>query len=104
MAFAVLTVMTSIFRTAFAAAIIFTGLLGLPVYAQQYPTKPIRLLIPSPPGGGTDILGRILKEGLTELWGQPVVADNRGGASGRIAAAAVAKAAPDGYTLFFTYG
>ena len=72
--------------------------------AQQYPTKPIRMLIPSPPGGGTDILGRILKEGLTEMWGQPVVVDNRGGASGRIAAAAVAKAAPDGYTLFFTYG
>jgi len=72
--------------------------------AQQYPAKPIRLLIPSPPGGGTDILGRILKDGLTELWGQAVVVDNRGGASGRIAAAAAAKAAPDGYTLFFTYG
>src|SRR5262245_12701056 len=71
---------------------------------QQYPSKPIRLLIPSPPGRGTDILGRILKDGLTELWGQPVVVDNRGGASGRIAAAAAAKAAPDGYTLFFTYG
>ena len=98
------SVMTSIFRTALAAAIIATAALALPAHAQQYPTKPIRLLIPSPPGGGTDILGRILKEGLTELWGQPVVADNRGGASGRIAAAAVAKAPPDGYTLFFTYG
>lgn len=97
-------VMTSIFRTALAVAIIATAALVLPAHAQQYPTKPIRLLIPSPPGGGTDILGRILKEGLTELWGQAVVADNRGGASGRIAAAAVAKAAPDGYTLFFTYG
>lgn len=78
--------------------------LAPPAFAQQYPTKPIRMLIPSPPGGGTDILGRILKEGLTERWSQPVVVDNRGGASGRIAAAAVAKAAPDGYTLFFTYG
>jgi tripartite-type tricarboxylate transporter receptor subunit TctC len=109
--------MTSIFRTAFAAAIIATAALGLSAFAQPhssfdkgsggsgqaYPSKPIRMLIPSPPGGGTDILGRILKEGLTELWGQPVVADNRGGASGRIAAAAVAKAAPDGYTLLFTY-
>jgi tripartite-type tricarboxylate transporter receptor subunit TctC len=75
-----------------------------PGFAQQYPLKPIRLLIPSPPGGGTDILGRILKEGFTELWGHAVVVDNRGGASGRIAAAAVAKAAPDGYTLLFTYG
>jgi tripartite-type tricarboxylate transporter receptor subunit TctC len=72
--------------------------------AQQYPTKPVRLLIPSPPGGGTDILGRLLKEGFTELWGQPIVVDNRGGASGRIAAAATAKANPDGHTLLFTYG
>jgi tripartite-type tricarboxylate transporter receptor subunit TctC len=72
--------------------------------AQQYPTKPLRFLIPSPPGGGTDTLGRIFKEGFTELWGQPVVVDNRGGASGRIAAAHAAKANPDGYTLFFTYG
>lgn len=72
--------------------------------AQQYPTKPIRVLIPSPPGGATDILGRILKEGLNAQWGQPVIIDNRGGASGRIAAAYVAKAAPDGYTLLFTYG
>jgi tripartite-type tricarboxylate transporter receptor subunit TctC len=71
---------------------------------QAYPTKPIRLLIPSPPGGGTDILGRLLQQGLTELWAQPVVVDNRGGASGRIAAAAAAKAPADGYTLFFTYG
>ena len=73
-------------------------------HAQQYPTKPIRMLIPSPAGGGTDILGRVVKEGLTELWGQPVIVDNRGGASGRIAGAATAKAAPDGYTLLFTYG
>jgi len=73
-------------------------------FAQQYPHKPIRLLIPSPPGGGTDILGRILQNGLTDLWSQPVVVDNRGGASGRIAGAAAARATPDGYTLFFTYG
>jgi len=71
---------------------------------QTYPNKPIRMLIPSPPGGGTDILGRILKEGLTDLWKQPIVVDNRGGASGRIAAAATAKATADGYTLLFTYG
>jgi tripartite-type tricarboxylate transporter receptor subunit TctC len=75
-----------------------------PVAAQQYPTKPVRLLIPSPPGGGTDTLGRLFKEGFSELWGVPIVVDNRGGASGRIAAAAAAKANPDGHTLFFTYG
>lgn len=71
--------------------------------AQPYPNKPIRMLIPSPPGGGTDILGRLLQQGMLDLWAQPVVVDNRGGASGQIAAAVVAKAAPDGYTLLFTY-
>ena len=72
--------------------------------AQDYPSKPIRMLIPSPPAGGTDTLGRIIREGFQEMWSQPVVIDNRGGASGRIAAAQAAKANPDGYTLFFTYG
>jgi tripartite-type tricarboxylate transporter receptor subunit TctC len=91
-------------RTAFVIAMLASAAFAQSALAQQYPLKPIRMLIPSPPGGGTDILGRILKEGLTELWQQPVVVDNRGGASGRIAAAQVARAAPDGYTLFFTYG
>lgn len=78
---------------------------GLPALAQtSYPAKPIRMFIPSPPGGGTDILGRVLQQGMTAAWGQPVVVDNRGGASGQLAAAATAKATPDGYTLFFTYG
>ena len=70
----------------------------------DYPSKPIRMLIPSPPAGGTDTLGRLIREGFQEMFGQPVVVDNRGGASGRIAAAAAAKANPDGYTLLFTYG
>ncbi len=87
-----------------AVTVVIAATLAASALAQHYPNKPIRLLIPSPPGGGTDILGRILKEGLTERWSQPVVVDNRGGASGRIAAAAVAKATPDGYTLLFTYG
>src|SRR4051812_24255340 len=85
-----------------AALAVFAG--AVPASADSYPDKPIRLLIPSPPGGGTDLLGRIVKDGFTEMWGQPVVADNRGAASGRVAAAAAAKAPPDGYTLFFTYG
>jgi tripartite-type tricarboxylate transporter receptor subunit TctC len=71
---------------------------------QPYPSKPVRMLIPSPAGGGTDTLGRLLQQGMVESLGQPVVVDNRGGASGQIAAAAAAKAAPDGYTLLFTYG
>ncbi len=91
-------------RSALAIALVAAVAAAPSAMAQQYPTKPIRLLIPSPPGGGTDILGRLLKEGFTELWGQPVVVDNRGGASGRIAAATAAKANPDGHTLFFTYG
>jgi tripartite-type tricarboxylate transporter receptor subunit TctC len=96
--------MTLIDRTALVISILAAVTLPLPALAQPYPNKPIRLLIPSLPVGGTDILGRVLKEGLTDLWKQPVVVDNRGGASGRIAAAAAAKATPDGYTLFFTYG
>ncbi len=88
----------------FLTAVLAAAALAPAALAQQYPNKPIRLLIPSPPGGGTDLLGRLLKDGLTDLWGQPVVVDNRGGASGRIAAAAAAKATADGYTLFFTYG
>ena len=97
--------MMQIYRSALAIHALAMAALSSCALAQHaYPNKPIRLLIPSPPGGGTDILGRLLQQGLTEQWGQPVVVDNRGGASGRIAAAAAAKAAPDGYTLFFTYG
>lgn len=70
---------------------------------QPYPAKPIRMLIPSPPGGATDTLGRLLQSGMADSWGQPVVVDNRGGANGQIAGAAVAKAPADGYTLLLTY-
>ena len=90
-------------QAALAAAFALAAPIGA-LHAQPYPHKPVRLLIPSPPGGGTDILGRVLREGLAETLRQPIVVDNRGGASGRIAAAATAKATPDGYTLLFTYG
>ena len=96
--------MTPIHRTALAITVLATVGITPSVLAQEYPTKPIRMLIPSPPGGGTDVLGRLLQEGLNKMWGQPVIVDNRGGASGRIAAEIAAKAVPDGYTLFFTYG
>jgi tripartite-type tricarboxylate transporter receptor subunit TctC len=99
-----LAVYRNLARRALFIAALAAAAAAPPVAAQPYPDKPIRLLIPSPPGGGTDLLGRIVKDGFTEMWGQPVVADNRGGASGRVAAAAAAKAPPDGYTLFFTYG
>jgi len=75
-----------------------------PAHAQggsvlKYPERPIRLVVGFPPGGATDILARILQQHMPESIGQPVVVDNRGGASGTIAAALVAKAAPDGYTI-----
>src|SRR5688572_17926356 len=67
--------------------------------AQKYPERPVRAIIAFPPGSGTDVIGRIVTQKVSEYWGQQVVADNRGGAGGSIASAIVAKAAPDGYTL-----
>ena len=67
--------------------------------AQAYPAKPITLIIPFPPGGSTDIIGRIAADGMARELGQPLVVDNRGGAGGAIGAKAIADAAPDGYTL-----
>jgi len=70
-----------------------------PGFAQVFPDKSVRLIVPFPPGGGTDGFGRILGAKLTELWGQQVIIDNRGGAQGNIGTALGARAAPDGYTL-----
>ena len=67
--------------------------------AESFPTRPIRLVVPYPPGGGTDIVGRILGQKLHETLGQPVVIDNRSGAGGTLGTALAAKSAPDGYTL-----
>src|SRR5512141_3099431 len=69
------------------------------VWAQAYPSKAVHMLISFPPGSATDIVGRIVAQKLSEYWGQPVLAENRGGAGGTIAAGIVAKAVPDGYTL-----
>jgi len=68
-------------------------------FGQTYPSKPITLIIPFPPGGSTDIIGRVAAEGMSKELGQPFVVDNRGGAGGAIGAKAIADAAPDGYTL-----
>jgi len=67
--------------------------------AQKFPQRPVRLIIPYAPGGATDITARLLQTGISELWGQPVIVDNRAGASGNIALELAARSAPDGYTL-----
>ena len=71
------------------------------VAAEDYPTRPIRMIIPFSAGGPTDVAGRIVGQHLTEIWGNSIVVDNRAGASGTIAAAIAIGAAPDGYTLLF---
>ena len=67
--------------------------------AQAYPAKPVRMIVGFPPGGGTDILARIVAQKLSDAWSQPVVVENRPGASATIAAGAVGQAPADGYTL-----
>jgi tripartite-type tricarboxylate transporter receptor subunit TctC len=67
--------------------------------AQGYPNKPIRLIVPFPPGGGNDVIGRIIAQKLTERFGQQVVVDNRAGANGIVGLQALMQAPPDGYTI-----
>ncbi len=75
---------------------------GPQALAQDYPTKPIRLIVPYPPGGGTDVIARIVQPKLAEGLGEPIVIENRGGAGGVIGTDAAAKSTPDGYTFLFT--
>jgi tripartite-type tricarboxylate transporter receptor subunit TctC len=67
--------------------------------AEKFPQRPVRLIVPYAPGGATDITARLLQTGISELWGQPVIVDNRAGGSGTIAIELAAKSPPDGYTL-----
>ena len=74
----------------------------VPALAQKWPDKPVRLVVPYPPGGNVDTAARIVAPGLQEAFGQPVIIDNKPGAGGLIAGEFVARSAADGYTLFFT--
>jgi tripartite-type tricarboxylate transporter receptor subunit TctC len=85
---------------AFAAA----ALLSFAAQAQSWPQKPVKFIVPFPPGGATDISARMLGEQLSRIWGQQVIIENRGGAGGGVGAAEAARATPDGYTLFFPSG
>jgi tripartite-type tricarboxylate transporter receptor subunit TctC len=90
----------------FSSILLCTAMLGLamPVPAQPYPVKAIRMIVPFGTGSTTDTLGRLVAQKFTETWGQPVVIDNRGGAGGNIGTEMVAKAAGDGYTLLMAAG
>ena len=87
------------FSAALCGGVLALGALAEPVCAQGYPTRPIKLLVPFTPGGGTDLLARVVAQKMSESLGQPIVVDNRPGANTLIATEAVARAAPDGYTL-----
>ena len=78
--------------------------LGFPLVAcaQAYPTKPVRILVPHPPGGNTDAIARMVADRLKGKWNQVVLVENRPGASGNIGAEVASKAPPDGYTLMIT--
>jgi len=83
-------------RTLLAAVLVFISTLA---EGQQYPLRPVRLLVPNPPGGATDTLARVFAPKLGEALGQPVIVDNRPGSNGNVASEAAARAAPDGHTL-----
>lgn len=87
---------------AIMSALLLIGTMAAPLGAQSYPNRPIRLVLPAPPGGPIDILGRIIGQKLAERLGQPVVPENRGGAGGNIGIEQTAKARPDGYTIVLT--
>ncbi|MGH8519511.1 MAG: Bug family tripartite tricarboxylate transporter substrate binding protein [Panacagrimonas sp.] len=84
--------------------LLFGTLFAASALAQAWPQKPVRFIVPFPPGGATDISARLLGVKLSQIWGQTVVIENRGGAAGGVGAAEAARAAPDGYTLFFPSG
>ena len=93
--------MTPHWRAALATAVLFSAAHG---FVHAYPTKPVRLVAPFPPGGGTDLLSRIIAVPMSESLGQPVIVDNRPGAGGATGAEIVARAEPDGHTIILVSG
>ena len=92
-------------RSVWALALATLFMLAAPMAAQAqaaYPDKPIKFVVPYPPGGGTDVVARIVQQRLQAALGQPIVIDNKGGAGGSLGTDIVAKSAPDGYTVLFT--
>ena len=79
------------------------AMLATPASAQDYPNRPITLVVPFPPGGSTTIVARIVADKMSEALGQSIIVDNRGGAGGTIGSRAVAKSPPDGYTILLGY-
>jgi tripartite-type tricarboxylate transporter receptor subunit TctC len=84
------------------AALVALALVAAPAFSQSFPSKPVHVIVPFPPGGGADALARIMAPYLQKIWGQPVVVENRPGASGHIGAEFVANAPPDGHTLLMS--
>jgi tripartite-type tricarboxylate transporter receptor subunit TctC len=91
--------MPSKYKFALSFALLGAALAPLAAQAQAYPNKPIKMIVPFPAGGTTDIMARLVAQRMSETMGQPVTVENRGGAGGSLGADAVAKAAPDGYTI-----
>ena len=89
-------------RRALTFAAFAPALLTRTARAQAWPNRPVRIIVPFPPGGGGDTIARIVGAKLTEIWGQQIIVENKGGAGGNLASDATARSAPDGYTLFLS--
>ena len=98
------TIVTRWVQVSFAAAIALAAMTSAPVLAQAFPSKPVKLVVPYPPGGFPDTVARLLSKALTDKWGQQVIVDNRPGGNGAVAAQTIKSAPSDGYTLLVTDG